>query len=49
MSEIKKVKINKDIWFYPVEDRLEFTVYTDCGPILFEIPLKKIIKYLRFK
>lgn len=46
-DNINPVNINKDVWFYPVGNKLEFTVYVDGKPKLFDVPKSKLKKYFK--
>lgn len=43
---VRPVGITEDVWFYPMEKRLDFTVYIDGKSLLFSISKKKLAKYL---
>ena len=43
---IKPINIDKNVWFYPMETRLEFTVYVAGVARLFSISKKVLIKHL---
>ncbi len=41
------IEINKNVWFYPTEKRFEFTVWIGDKVTLFELPFRKIKKYIK--
>ena len=43
---INPVTITKDVWFYPMPKKLDFTVYIGQNVTLFSISKKKLLKYL---
>jgi len=43
---VNPITIEKDVWFYPMEKRLDFTVYVNGKPKLFSIYKKKLKKYI---
>lgn len=49
VETINPVNITKDIWFYPTEKKLEFTVWVKGQVILFDVSKKKLSKYLSTK
>jgi hypothetical protein len=43
---IEPVHVNKDVWFYPVGRKLEFTVYIGHKSTLFDINKSLLRKYI---